>query len=70
MKKFLSLKDLKFVKQGIQKQLGEGSYATVKLATHVDDDNTFYAVKQLQKLNEKEVVYIKEEIELHKSLNH
>lgn len=45
MKLFETVKDLQFVQNKIKQNLGEGTYATVKLVTHKNDNKTFYAVK-------------------------
>jgi serine/threonine protein kinase len=53
-----------------EKTIGTGAFSKVYLVHHIQNPSKLYAMKILLKKNEDEIRYIKQEIELHKNLQH
>ena len=65
---FQSIKDIKL--KNSKNPIGTGAFSEVRLIYHSSNPQKYYAMKTLQKINKTEEKYIKQEITLHKSLNH
>lgn len=67
---FKSINDVVFLKSKGNENLGEGSFAKVKLVCNRENPNKNYAMKTIQTRNEKERQQVYKEIQLHSSLHH
>lgn len=67
--KFRSTKDFVYVDKSGKQNIGSGSFGKVKLIHHVSDPSVKFALKIMPILDELELKYIMQEIEVHKSLN-
>jgi serine/threonine protein kinase len=67
--KFNSEKDVVYLEKHGKKNIGSGSFGDVKLIHHVSDPKTKYALKIMPILDEIEMKYIMQEIQLHQKLN-
>ena len=50
--------------------IGKGTFSEVRLVSHKNNPNVLYALKDMEKTNECEIVYIKKEIDIHIKLDH
>ena len=53
-----------------QTKIGEGSFGNVRLISHIQNSTKLFALKTMEVIDDLEEKYIKQEIDLHISLNH
>lgn len=70
MKVFNSLEEVVFCSDSGRRSLGTGSFASVKLVHHRDDNTKLYAMKTVEKRSPKAIQLISKEIKLHITLSH
>ena len=68
--KFNSRSDIKFMQKNGQTKIGEGSFGNVRLISHIQNSTKLFALKTMEVIDDLEEKYIKQEIDLHISLNH
>jgi len=67
--KFTSLKDIVYVDKSGKQNIGSGSFGDVKLIHHVRNPDIKYALKIMDIIDEVELKYIMQEINLHRQFN-
>ena len=67
--RFRSLKDIVYADKNGRKNIGSGSFGDVKLIHHISSSSKQYALKIMPILDEIEMKYIMQEIDLHKKLD-